>query len=193
MSYKKVAMLSKANLRVQIKKKLNNLSSDDIDNKSLSINSNLFKFLNSVKFNSLCIFLPASTEPQLDVKKILISYDNIYCPKYINNEYKFSKTNSESDIIEGKFKISEPAGESFLDEATLKSKTTLFLVPCVGFDLKGNRIGHGNGYYDRLLDSTTGFKIGIAYSIQQVSKINYEKHDQKLNFVITENNILDLN
>ena len=66
------------------------------------------------------------------------------------------------------------------------------LVPLVAFDKNLNRIGYGGGFYDRYIRRISKknkiFKIGLAYSFQQVKKIPINKYDIKLDYIITEKN-----
>jgi 5-formyltetrahydrofolate cyclo-ligase len=56
----------------------------------------------------------------------------------------------------------------------------------VGYDDNLNRIGYGGGFYDKFLQTRTMFKIGIAYKVQKIQKVNAEKHDIKMDLIITE-------
>jgi len=60
----------------------------------------------------------------------------------------------------------------------------------VAYDLQGNRLGMGAGYYDRelesLRDSTTPLRIGIAYSLQEVSLLPKDDWDISLHGVVNE-------
>lgn len=68
----------------------------------------------------------------------------------------------------------------------------LIIVPGAVFDLNCQRIGYGAGYYDRFIPklSKTATIIGIAYELQIVEQIAADKHDQPMDFVITENRII---
>ena len=55
-------------------------------------------------------------------------------------------------------------------------------------DNKGHRLGYGGGYYDRFYKKNSKIKyIGLSYSFQHFKSLPYEKHDLKLNFILTEN------
>ena len=56
----------------------------------------------------------------------------------------------------------------------------------VGFDSRKNRIGHGRGYYDAILQQCRCTRIGLAYTLQQVEDFDPEPHDVALDMVITE-------
>lgn len=87
-----------------------------------------------------------------------------------------------ADIVPGKFGVREPAAgcaEIPLD------KFDLVLVPGMAFDLQGNRLGRGRGFYDRLLQSASGVKCGVCYDLQLRESIPTEPHDARVDFVLT--------
>lgn len=87
-----------------------------------------------------------------------------------------------TDIVTGKFGVREPAahcGEIPPD------KFDLMLVPGMAFDLRGNRLGRGRGFYDRLLQSISGVKCGIGYDLQLQESIPTEPHDARVDFILT--------
>lgn len=86
------------------------------------------------------------------------------------------------DCAPGKFGILEPVGNCC---ALALKQLDLVLVPGVGFDAIGYRLGRGKGFYDRLLAQVSGIKCGIAYEEQLVEKIPAESHDVQLNYVLT--------
>ena len=67
---------------------------------------------------------------------------------------------------------------------------SLILVPLVGFDLKGRRLGYGGGFYDRTLEklkqSGPLTVVGLAYAAQKLAKVPAEAHDIRLDWVVTE-------
>ncbi len=67
------------------------------------------------------------------------------------------------------------------------------LTPLVAFDLRGTRLGLGKGFYDRTLAAIKTKRavkiVGVAFSWQCVSQLPLEKHDVKLDIVITERDI----
>jgi 5-formyltetrahydrofolate cyclo-ligase len=91
-------------------------------------------------------------------------------------------TNLETDIAEGKFGVSEPLLEC---EKISLNQFHLILVPGMAFDLSGNRLGRGRGFYDRILAEASGVKCGVGYDFQLVEKIPVEPHDAKVDFIFT--------
>lgn len=68
----------------------------------------------------------------------------------------------------------------------------LVVVPGVGFDRRGYRLGYGAGYYDRFLRTLRPdcFKVGLAYACQVVPILPAEAHDLRLDAVVTEEGVL---
>lgn len=93
---------------------------------------------------------------------------------------------SKSHMHLGAFSIEEPDG----DDTTDMAQIDMVVVPAVAYDRKGNRIGRGKGYYDRLLNNTKAIKIGVAYDFQLVDDIEADPHDVAVDYVITERGIL---
>ena len=72
----------------------------------------------------------------------------------------------------------------------------LIMVPLVAYDDKLNRIGYGKGYYDRSLHKINKIKkktifLGIAYSFQKCRRVPVNKHDFKLDYIFTEQGIIN--
>ena len=84
----------------------------------------------------------------------------------------------------GAFQIEEPSG----NEICNVSDIDLIVVPGVGYDPKGNRVGRGKGYYDRLLSESKATKIGVAYDFQIVDQIEAEPHDVRVDIIISDRN-----
>ncbi len=66
----------------------------------------------------------------------------------------------------------------------------LIVVPGVAFDRRGNRIGRGKGFYDRLLTETKATTVGVGYDFQLVDDIDSEPHDVVMDLVVTEHEII---
>ncbi len=76
----------------------------------------------------------------------------------------------------------------------------IIIVPMLMFDRKFNRLGYGGGYYDKSIRNLKKYfykkkfffiTIGLAYSEQETKCIPNEEHDEKLDYIITEKEILE--
>lgn len=89
-----------------------------------------------------------------------------------------------SRLSMGAFQIEEPQG----DDTVSIDDIELVIVPGIAYDRRGNRVGRGKGYYDRLLHDTKATKIGIGYDFQLLrdDEIPAEPHDVYVDMVITD-------
>ncbi len=60
------------------------------------------------------------------------------------------------------------------------------LVPVVGVDCHGNRLGNGAGHYDRLLEGRARLAVALAFDCQLCEAIPVEAHDVALDAIVTE-------
>ena len=67
----------------------------------------------------------------------------------------------------------------------------VLLVPLVGFDEAGYRLGHGGGYYDRTLASFVRkpLSIGVGYELGRLETIYPQPHDIPMDAVVTERGV----
>lgn len=65
----------------------------------------------------------------------------------------------------------------------------LLLLPLNGFDSAGYRLGYGGGYFDRTLAalSPRPLAVGVGFEINRLDSIRPETHDQRLDWIVTEN------
>jgi 5-formyltetrahydrofolate cyclo-ligase len=89
----------------------------------------------------------------------------------------------------GALNIPEPLASAEIVEPDL------LFVPLACFDRRGHRIGYGAGHYDRSLAALRAkgpvTAVGVAYSAAQAPQIPDEPHDQRLDFILTERELID--
>ena len=89
------------------------------------------------------------------------------------------------DMIEAKhFEELQPGAFGVLEPPFDKYRVgepealNLVIVPGLGFDREGGRLGRGGGYFDRFLEKAAGaYKIGLAFECQMVDRIPREGND----------------
>ena len=76
-------------------------------------------------------------------------------------------------------------------EGTETVQPDALLIPPIGFDARGYRLGYGGGYFDRTLASMTPqpLRIALAYEISRIPTIHPQPHDIAMDFVVTERGI----
>jgi len=93
------------------------------------------------------------------------------------------------DLVPAPFGLFEPPAEASACDPDI------LLVPLAAFDRRGHRIGYGAGYYDRTIARLRALKpiaaIGLAFSVQETKEVPATPFDQKLDFVMTEKELID--
>ncbi|MBD5306980.1 MAG: 5-formyltetrahydrofolate cyclo-ligase [Bacteroides sp.] len=92
----------------------------------------------------------------------------------------------QSRLELGAFHIEEPVGDELVDPSEIE----MIVVPAVAYDRRGNRLGRGKGFYDRLLATTGATKVGVAYEFQLVDEVPTEEHDVPMDIVITQSSYI---
>lgn len=103
-------------------------------------------------------------------------------------ELKLRRFRGEDALVEGAYGILEPAPDADeLDPAAVE----LVLVPGRAFDLSGNRLGRGKGYYDRFLSGLKdrAFRLGVAYECQVFACVPADEYDVPVHALATEGGV----
>ena len=104
-----------------------------------------------------------------------------------NNQMNFFKWSNNDSLKINKYGIPEPISSKIL-------YPDILLVPIVAYDKNLNRLGYGGGFYDRYIEKIEKIKkvtkIGFAFSYQKLKSIPINQHDKKLDFIVTEKEIL---
>jgi len=104
----------------------------------------------------------------------------------------FRINNPEQDLRPGYCAIPEPDPDRAIPVSP--EKINIAVLPGSVFDLYGGRLGYGGGYYDRFLvnDAPQALRIGFAFEQQLVDRVPLEPHDQPLDILITEKQIVKI-
>lgn len=103
-------------------------------------------------------------------------------------EMRFRRFRLGDPLVPGPFGIREPG------EVAPEVEPDVLLLPMLGFDKAGVRLGYGGGYFDRVLQALRAKKpvtaYGIAFSAQQLAEVPCEGHDQRLDGIFTETGLI---
>ena len=169
----------------------------DFDNvqrtiKDMAIAENIDKLLGMIDVCGVVGYDSDGSEPDLfevmeDVRK---QGRQIAAPRYNSAAETYEPVlvgNWDEDFVEARYGLMEPKME--LPTAPV-SANWVWLVPAVAFDGQGRRLGRGGGYYDRMLSKYPGKRIGVCYQCQfSSSDLPGTEHDQKLDWVVTEEKV----
>lgn len=99
------------------------------------------------------------------------------------------RVSAPSQLVPARFGVAEPDGCAPM--APTDQESLVVFVPGVVFDHRGNRLGRGSGWYDRLLARVNGIFVGLAYEFQLVEELAAERWDRKVHYIVTEARIID--
>ncbi len=91
----------------------------------------------------------------------------------------------ESAFLCGKFGISEP--DPARSTQVRMADVDFAVIPGVAFDSRCRRMGHGAGYYDRLLENTGAVLVGIAFDEQILPEVPCGELDVRMDYVVSKN------
>ncbi len=177
--------MDKESLRNDLLSRLSSLSNDTILSLSFSLTNQLIKLISSLP--ELHGQVGAGYLPLKD--EVAPVYQELFRAVPLSLAYPIL---FEGEMLFG-IPNGMPKGATWLEPPYHPAEPEWFLVPGVGFDLNGARLGRGKGYYDRYLEGKNFLKIGLAWSEQIVEKIPVEQHDCYMDFIITEEFCWDVN
>ncbi|MEO5830209.1 MAG: 5-formyltetrahydrofolate cyclo-ligase [Rhodanobacter sp.] len=110
-------------------------------------------------------------------------------------QLRFAPWRIGEEVQPNRYGIPEPVEPCALLEPF---QLDLVLVPLLGFDRRGNRLGHGGGYYDRSfaflnaqMRPTEPLLVGVGYDFQELEIVDGEAWDVTLDFVATDRELID--
>ena len=135
---------------------------------------------------NIMLFYPIGSELSL-LELLNIDGKNFYFPCVTGDDLSVACYESSDCFISGKYDIMEPDGVR-LDECSFLD---LVFVPALAVDLQGNRLGYGKGYYDKFLSKYPSLVSAVPVCSELCfEKIPAESHDIKVDYLITENDII---
>lgn len=136
---------------------------------------------------SILLYVPMVEEPDIWplLNDALTEGKIVTLPRYSapRGHYEAGQvSDTTKDLEAGQFGVLEP--KSTCPPYELE-QLDLTLVPGIGFNWDGYRLGRGKGYYDRLLALVPGVKCGVAFDWQMMVELPVEPHDIRLDCILT--------
>lgn len=94
------------------------------------------------------------------------------------------------NLVVNKWQVPEPPGPH--NDSVSLNELDIVLVPMLGGDVHGNRLGYGKGYYDRFLKQVHCPKVGLLFDCCLVDEVPTEDHDVVLDYIVTDKRIIEL-
>lgn len=190
--YHKTAMWrrhkEKEDLRAILEEKRRILEKEQRDEYSEAIISRLVELPEFKAANVVLAYYPIKNEVNLrplleecrDKKVVLLPAVTRHGRRLELRQYA-----GREDLRRGRFGIPEPQTPKY------KGGVDLVIVPGVGFDEDLHRLGRGGGYYDRFLKCRPNTpKVAVAYDFQIVRDVPVDRHDRKVDVVVTPSRVI---
>jgi 5-formyltetrahydrofolate cyclo-ligase len=122
------------------------------------------------------------------IRRTLSSGKRVVLPKVTGDELALYEINDfDDDIVPGAWGIPEPKAV----KPVKLDDIDLMIMPGAAFDERGNRVGYGAGFYDRLLPAFGKMTIALAFEAQIVPDVPADPHDVPVNMIVTEKRIIE--
>lgn len=176
-------MMDKKQVRRDIRLALKSMQNDQ----RISMSDSVFRQIESLPSfrESSVILLYWSMPEEVITHDVVVEWSRtktILLPVVVGELLELRFFDGVENMRAGKFDILEPVGKIFSSDSY--SSIDLCIVPGVAFDMQGHRMGHGCGYYDRLLPLVSAPKIGVAYPCQILQHIDSEPWDVMMDMVV---------
>ncbi len=187
----KLILKEKKEIREKIRNIASNSPQEELQRKNLLIEKNLYSLSEYNNIKTLHIYVSSfccevNTYPIIE--KLLNKGGRVIVPVVDNKNHLLmhSELKSLDSLKRSKLNIWEPEEKHFVNP----DNAGLIVVPGIAFDLKGNRIGFGKGFYDRFLVHIDAIKVALTYEFQIVENIPTTNNDIPVNIIITEKRII---
>ncbi|WP_372808646.1 5-formyltetrahydrofolate cyclo-ligase [Pontiella sp.] len=179
-------MKTKAELRREMASKRQALDAGWIDSASAAVVENLQSLPAFQSAKTVALYMAIGGEVRLDPLFATCRQQGKTTAIPVFNPstklYEMAAITANTRFETGNYGIPEPVAPAPIALAEID----FMVVPGVAFDRRGNRLGRGGGYYDRLLDGFPGVTAAVAFDFQIVDHVPCAPHDLPVDFLVTE-------
>ncbi|MFH0875292.1 MAG: 5-formyltetrahydrofolate cyclo-ligase [archaeon] len=178
----------KENIRKKLLLQRNKLTADEIDRRSNLIKKTLASMEEYKNAKSIFFYISFNSEVDTHalINEAILDGKQVLVPKINNDNIDIYEIDTFDNLKKNKFGILEPA----IAQKHEASVIDLCIVPGIAFDKKGNRLGFGKGYYDKILKKINSKKIALAYDFQIIENVPKEEYDISMDILVTESGII---
>ncbi len=182
--------ISKAAIRVRAFENRRTLA--EKDRRSLAICRRLLALPHYADAATVLVYMHFRDEVRTAdlVTQLLQTDKQIVVPYCVGDELELFRLADLAELTEGTWDILEPKKvlRSDVEKRAAPEELDLLAVPGVAFDRSGGRVGHGRGYFDRLLARlrSDALSVGLAFECQLFDQVPMDDHDIPLDMIVTE-------
>ena len=181
----------KSNIRTSLLSRRLDLSSTELTKKSKSIQSTIINSVLFQKARTIGCYLPIKNEVMTKNLMEFATNDSkiVAVPKIKDHMMVFQDYAFADQLRKNKFGILENEGQVIQPD-----EFDLIICPTIAADLHGNRIGYGQGYYDRYLLKAVNAKfVALIFDFQLIDeRIIAEPHDVSMDYLCNENELIQV-
>ncbi len=178
-------MPTKKELRQIVRRRKSLYSESELKTWSRQIADKILRLPQVQKARTIMIYcsLPDEVDTHEMIKDLKEMGKKILLPAVVSDtEMELRLYENDKDLQIGKFNIMEPVGKAFNNVEEID----VMIIPGMGFDRQGNRLGRGKGYYDRFLSLAPRiFKAGICFHFQLFEQVPTDIHDIRMDTVVS--------
>lgn len=193
-------MLDKSPLRKRLRSERAALSTRERAAASRAATAHLLRTPSFLRARRIAVYHASGNE--LDPTPVVTAARSLgkhcYLPvlhPFLHGKLVFAPWRADTAMQPNRFGIPEPAGR---ERRLPTRRLDLVIVPLLGFDRRGVRLGMGGGYYDRTFAFRQRFAgwrkpllVGFAYAFQRVERLPNKPWDVRLDAVVTEDGVMD--
>ena len=185
-------MKNKEEIRELIGDKRSNLSMHWVMGESEVAAKKLMALAEFKKAKAVCCYiaLPGEVMTQMIIEKCWKDGKKVCVPAFREETkvYGLARFEKNARLAEGLYGVPEPAEAGWMAAGEID----FIVVPGLAFDPAGGRVGHGGGYYDKILHGMRKqvFKAGLAFEFQIMDRVPMETDDVGMDVVVTEKRVL---
>ena len=182
--------MTKGQLRIRILRRLQQQKEDVRYRKSEAIRRKVFRLAAFRQAKTVCCYvsLPYEVQTWRMIEEMLKRGKRVVVPMTTPRSKRLQLSevrDLHTELAPKAFGVWEPIPQ--VVRLVPLREVDLVLVPAVAFDRTGHRLGHGHGYFDRLLsrlpkDTPT---VGLAYRCQLLDRLPIARHDRAVKAVLT--------
>ena len=166
--------------KIELRKKLKEISLVNADYSKMVID----RLQNVIKNKIVCTYIPLENEVNINMH---LKGQSVLTTTCLQDE-EIKICIYEEPLEKNSLNVFQPINLKIID------KVDIFLVPGLGFDMRGTRLGKGRGIYDRLLSHhSKSTYIGITDKNHLINEIPFESHDIQMHCLITHEEFIEVN
>lgn len=173
--------MEKKEVRLLLKSRRSELSADYLRSASEAISAKVMESCSGARCVMLYRALPGEVQLDALADELLDRGVTVVLPKVVGDRLEIRCYQGPDSLEKGAFNIMEPVGPIY------EGPLDVVVVPGLGFDLQGHRIGFGKGFYDRFLPThPESRKIGVCFSRMLLPSIPVDEYDVRMDIILTD-------